>query len=160
MTAIHSTAIHLTSKVEGEGQKVSMYSLLSSVTHTSYWSRDQENKWMQDSAMQPKGHATWPPNEKTETEKMWHASKDQGTVNSVVLKDKREDYMIRNMDKPPTKKVLWWKEKCLKAPTEERYKQNVQYVNQWNQMANIYLMSQQNFTWNTVLFSTCWNIQH
>ena len=40
------------------------------------------------------------------------------------------------------RKVLWWKEKCLKAPTEECYKQNVQYVNQWNQMANIYLMSQ------------------
>ena len=28
MTAIHSTAIHLTSKVEREGQKVSMYILL------------------------------------------------------------------------------------------------------------------------------------
>jgi len=28
MTAIHSTAIRLTSKVEGEGQKVSMYNFL------------------------------------------------------------------------------------------------------------------------------------
>lgn len=111
MTTIYSTAIHLTSKVEGEGQKVSMYSLLSSVTHTSYWSRDQENKWMQDSAMQPKEHATWPPNEKTETEKMWHASKDQGTVNSVVWKDKREDYMMANMDKPPAKESFVMKRK-------------------------------------------------
>lgn len=82
----------------------------SSVTHTSYWPRDHKNKWMQDSAMQPKGHATWPPNEKTETEKIWHSNKDKGTVNSVVWKNKREDYMTK-VDKPPSKESFVTKRK-------------------------------------------------
>ena len=50
------------------------------------------------------------------------------------------------------KEVLWWKEKCLKAPTVECYKEHVEYINQFNQMANNYSMSQHNLTWKTQLF--------
>ena len=85
-------------------------------------------------------------------------TKDQGHLTAVVWEDKREVYMLRNMNQPSAEgKFLWWQESALKPPTVEHNK-HTQYVDQINWMADCYSMSQCTFKWMTQLFPTCWTL--
>lgn len=99
MTAIHSTAIHLTSNIEGEGQKVSMYNFLPHHPHL-------ETREINECRTVQCNQKDVPPDLQMKKMKLKRCDipvRTRGQLTAVVWKDKREDYMMTNMDQPPAK---------------------------------------------------------
>jgi hypothetical protein len=71
----------------------------------------------------------------------------------VAWEDKREVYILSNMNQPSAEeKFQWRQESVLKPSTVAHYNNHKQYVDQSDGMANCYLMSQSTFKWMTTFF--------
>jgi len=79
--------------------------------------------------------------------------KARGGLTALVWKDRREVYMLTNMDPPPAEGNFCDDSNCLVKPhIVERYNQHIVFINIPDRMANSYSMSQHNFKWTTKLF--------
>jgi len=81
--------------------------------------------------------------------------KTRGGLTTLVWKDRREVYMLTNMDPPPAEgNFCDDSNRPMKSHAVERYNQHMGFVNISDRMANSYSMDQRNLKWTTKLFST------
>ena len=108
---------------------------------------------MQDSTAQQKRHAPWLWTKTTEIEKGWCRVRTRGGLTALVWRDRREVYMLTNMD-PTPKEVSFCDDRnhTLKLHIVERYNRHMGYVDNSERSANRYLMSRRTFQWTTKLF--------
>jgi len=77
----------------------------------------------------------------------------KGGLTALVLKDRREVYMLTNMDPTPAEGNFCDNSNCpLKPHIMEWYDQHMGYVDSSDRMANSYSMSPCNFKWTKKLF--------
>jgi len=76
-----------------------------------------------------------------------------GALTALVWKDRREVYMLTNMDPPPAEgNFCDDSNRPVKPHIVERYNWHMGYVDNSDCMANSYSMSRRTFKWNTKLF--------
>jgi len=79
--------------------------------------------------------------------------KTRGGLTSLVWKDRREVYMLTNMDPPPAEGNFSDNSNCpMKPHIMEQYNRHMGFVNISDRMANSYLMDRCNLKWTTKLF--------
>ena len=106
---------------------------------------------MWDSVAQQKRHAPLLWTKTAEIEKGWH--KGGGGLTALVWKDRREVYMLMNMDPPPAEgNFCDNSNRPVKPHIVERYNWHMGYVDSSDRMANSYSMSQHTFKWTTKFF--------
>jgi len=75
----------------------------------------------------------------------------RGGLTALVWKDRREVYMLTNMDPPPAEGNF-----CDNSPTKphivERYNRHMGYIDNSDRMANSSLKNQRNLKWTVKLF--------
>jgi hypothetical protein len=77
----------------------------------------------------------------------------RGGLTTLVWKDRREVYMLTNMDPPPAEgNFCDDSEHTVKPHIVERHNQHVGYIDNSDYMANSYSMSRHTFKWTTKLF--------
>jgi len=77
----------------------------------------------------------------------------RGGLTALVWKDRREVYMLTNMDLPPAEgNFCNDSNRPVKPHIVERYNRHMGFVNLSDRMANSYSMSRRNFKWTTKLF--------
>ena len=77
----------------------------------------------------------------------------RGGLTILVWKERREVYMLTNMDPPPAEGNFCDDSNCpVKPNIVERYNRHMGYIDNSDRMANSYLMSQRTFKWTTKLF--------
>jgi len=77
----------------------------------------------------------------------------RGGLTALLWKDRREVYMLTNMDPPPAEgNFCDDSNRLMKPHIVERYNRHMGYVDSSDRMANSYLMSRCTFKWITKLF--------
>ena len=77
----------------------------------------------------------------------------RGGLTALVWKDRREIYMLTNMDPPPPEGNFCDDSNCpVKPHIVERYNRHMGYVHNSDHMANSYSMSRCTSRWTTKLF--------
>ena len=77
----------------------------------------------------------------------------RGGLTTFVWKDRREVYMLTDMDPPPGEgNFLWWQHRPTRPHIMEWYKWHMVYIDNSDRMANSYLMSRCTLKWTTKLF--------
>jgi len=77
----------------------------------------------------------------------------RGGLTALVWKERREVYMLTNMDPPRAEGNFCDNSNCpVKLHNVEWYKKHKGYINNSDRMANSYSMSQRTFKWTTKLF--------
>ena len=152
MTATHATVRHFTSKVEGLGHKIFMDNFFSSPRLYDDLDRRKINSC----------GTVWPNRRDMPSDfgpkqlKLKRGDlrvRNTGGLTALVWKDRREVYMLTNMDPPPGEGNF-----CddsnhpMKPHIMERYNQYIGYVDSSDLMANSYSMSRCTFSWTTRLF--------
>jgi len=80
----------------------------------------------------------------------------RGGFTTLVLKGRREVYMLTNMDPQPAEGNFCNSNCPVKPHIVEGYNWHMDYFDNSDCMANSYLMSRHNFKWTTKFFSTFW----
>ena len=102
------------------------------LTHTIWWPTDQDNKHMWDRVTLTLGQKQW-------IGKRWHKSKDHGSANTILWKDKTEVDILTKINQPPAEGNFCDKMKnALKQPIVEYYNKHKGYIAQSDQIANSY----------------------
>jgi len=77
----------------------------------------------------------------------------RGGLTVLVWKDRREVYMLTNMDPPPAEgNFCDENNRPVKSHIVQRYNWHMGYVNSFDHMATSYLMSRRTLKWTTKLF--------
>jgi len=77
----------------------------------------------------------------------------RGNLTVLAWKDRRDVYMLTNMDPPPEEgKFCDVSKRAVKPQIVARYNRHMGYVDNSDRMANSYSMCQRNFKWTTKLF--------
>jgi hypothetical protein len=76
----------------------------------------------------------------------------RGNLTGLVWNDRREVYILTNMDPPPAEGNFCENKPPVKPHIVARYNQHMGYVYNSNLMVNSCSMSQHNFKWTTKLF--------
>jgi len=77
----------------------------------------------------------------------------RGGLTPLVWKDRREGYILTNMDPPPAEGNFCDDSKCpMKPHIMEQYNQHMGYVDNSDRVANSYSMSRRTFKWTMKLF--------
>ena len=69
--------------------------------------RDQENEPLQHNTTQPKKQVPWFLNTETEIEESWYI-RTIGRLTGIMGKDKRDIYMLTNINQLAMGEYLWW----------------------------------------------------
>jgi len=79
--------------------------------------------------------------------------RNKGGLTALIWKDRREVYMLANMDPPPAEgNFCDNSSRPVKPNIVERYNRHMGYVNKSDRMSNSYSMSRHAFKWTTKLF--------
>jgi len=79
--------------------------------------------------------------------------KTRGGLTALVWKDRREVYMLTNMDPPPAEgNFCGNSNRPVKPHIMERYNRHMGFVDISDRMANSYLMDRHNLKWTMKLF--------
>jgi hypothetical protein len=151
MTTTHTTVRHLTHRAEGLGHKLFMDNFFSSPRLFDDLERCKINScgtvWPDRKDMPP----DFRPN-KLKLEKGDTRVRTRGNLTALVWKDRRDVYMLTNMDPPPAE-GNFCENKCpVKSHIVARYNQHMGYVNNSDHMANSYSVCQCSYKWTTKLF--------
>jgi len=147
MTATHATVRHLTSRVEGLGYKIFMDNFFSSPELFDDLGRHKinscrtvrPNKKDMPRDFEPKQLKLKRGNVRMRT---------RGGLTALVWEDRREVYMLTDMDPPPAEgNFCDDSNRPVKPHIMERYNQHMGYINNSDHMANSYSMSQCTFKW-------------
>jgi len=76
----------------------------------------------------------------------------RGGFTALVWKDRREVYMLTNMDPPPAEENFCDSNRPVKPHIVERYNRHMGFVNNSDRMAISYSMDRRNLKWTTKLF--------
>jgi hypothetical protein len=97
---------------------------------------------------QEKGHVPRVWTETNKTEQGWCKVKTRGGLTALVLNDKREIYMLTNMDPPPAERNFCDNSnRPMKPHSVEWYNWHMGYIENSHRMANSYLMNRHSFRW-------------
>ena len=108
---------------------------------------------MQDSSARQKRHALWLRTKKLKLTTGDVRVRTRGNLTALAWKDRRDVYMLTNMDRPPEEGNFCDDSKrAVKPQIAARYNWHVGYANNSDCMANSYSMCQRNFKWTTKLF--------
>ena len=147
MTATHAPIRHLTSRVEGLGQKIFMDNFFSSPRLFDDLDRHKINSC-----------GTVQPNRKDmprdfgpkqlKSKRGDIRVRTRGGLTALIWKDRQEVYMLTNMDSPPTEGNFCDDSNCpMKPNILEQYNRHVGYIYSSDRMAIGYLMIQRTFKW-------------
>ena len=152
MTATHATVRHLTSRVEGLGHKLFMDNFFSSPR-------------LFDDLLRHKIHScgTVRPNrkdmpsdfgpKKINLRKGDVRVRTRGNLTALAWKDRRDVYILTNMDPPPEEgNFCDDRKRAVKPQIVARYNRHMGYVDISDLMANSYSMCRRNFKWTIKLF--------
>ena len=151
MTATHATVRHLTSRVQGLGHKIFMNNFFSSPRLFNDWDRCKINSY----------GTVWPNirDMPSNFEPKLKLRRDDVRVRTrwgltaLVWKDRREVYMLINMDPPSAEgNFCDHSKRPVKTNIVERYNRHMGYVENSDHMSNSYWMSRRTFKWTTKLF--------
>jgi len=150
MTATHATVRHLTS-VEGLGHKIFMDNFFLSPRLFDDLDRHKINSC---GTVRP-NRRDMPSDFGPKQLKLKRGDvrvRTRGGFTALVWKDRREVYMLTNMDPPPAEGNFCDSNHPMKPHIVERYNQHMGYVNNSDHMANSYSMSRCTFEWTTKIF--------
>jgi len=151
MTATHTTVRHLTSKVEGLGHKIFVDNFFSSPRLFD----DLERRKIYSCGTVPPNRRDMPLNVGPKQLKLKRGDvrvRTRSGLTALVWKDRREVYMLTNMDPPPAEGNFCDSNHAMKPHIVEWYNQHTGYVDNSDRMANSYSMSRCTFKWTTKLF--------
>jgi len=151
-TATHTTVIHLTCRVKSLGHKIFMDYFFLSPRLLDDLDRCKTNSC----------RTVWP-NRKNIPHDLGPKQlklkrgdvrvRTRGGLTTLVWKDRREVYMLSNMDPPPVEGNFCDKSNHpVKPHNMERYNRHMGYVDNSDHLANSYLMSRHTFKWTTKFF--------
>jgi hypothetical protein len=151
MTATHATVRHLTCRVEGLGHKMFMDNFFSSPRLFDDLERHKINSC---GTVRP-DRKDMPPDFGPKKLKLKRGDvwvRTRGNLTALVWKDRRDVYMLTNMDPPPPE-GNFCENKCpVKPHIVARYNRHMGYVDHSDRMANTYSMCRRTFKWTTKLF--------
>ena len=152
MTATHATVRHLTSRVEGLGHKIFMDNFFSSARLFDDLDRHKINSC---GKVRP-NRRDIPHDFRPKQLKLKRGGirvRTRGSMTALVWKNRREVYMLTNMDPPPAEgNYCDNSNRPTKPHIVERYNWHMGYVDNSDCMANSYSMSRRTFKWTTKLF--------
>jgi len=152
MTATHATVRHLTRRVEGLGHKLFMDSLFSSPRLFD----DLGGHKINSSGTVRPNRKDMPRNFGPKQLKLKRGDlrvKTRGGLTALFWKDRREVYMLTNMDPPPAEGHFCDNSnRPVKPQIVDRYNRRMGFVDIADRMANSYSMVRCKLKWNTKLF--------
>jgi hypothetical protein len=152
MTSTHATIRHLTSRVEGFGHKLFMDNFFSSprlfddllIRKIHSCGTVRPNRKEMSSDFGPKKLNLRKGNVRVRT---------RGNLTALAWKDRRDVYILTNMDSPPEEgNFCDERKRAVKPQIVARYNRHMGYVDISDRMANSYSMCRRNFKWTTKLF--------
>ena len=152
MTATHATVRHLTCSVEDVGHTIFIDNFFSFPRLFDNLDRCKINLC---GIVQPNRkdmpHDFGPKQQKLKRSDI--RVRTRGGLTALVWKDRREVYMLTNMDPPPSEGNFYDSSKCpVKPHIVEWCNQHMGYVNNSDRLANSYFMGRHTFKWTTKLF--------
>jgi len=152
MTAAHATVKHLTSRVEGLGHKILMDNFFSSPRLFDDLDRRKINSCGTVHPNRREKPSDFGPKQ-LKLKRVDVRVRTRGGLTALVWKDRREVYMLTNMDPPPAEGNFCDNSNCpMKPHILEQYNRHMGYVDNSDHMANSFLMSRLTFKWTMKLF--------
>jgi len=152
MTAAHVTVGHLTSRVEGLGHKIFIDNFFSSPRLFDDLDRHKINSCVTVRLNRRDMPCDFGPKQLKLKRGDIRMSTRRG-LTTLVWKDRREVYMLTNMDPPPAEgNFCDTSNRPMKPYVVERYSWHVGYVDSSDRTAESYSMSRHTFKWTTKLF--------
>jgi len=152
MTATHATVRHLTRRVESLGHKIFMDNFFSSPRLFDDLDRCKINSC---GTVRP-NRRDMPSDFEPKQLKLKRGDirvRTRGGLTALVWKDRREVYMLTNMDPPPAEgNFRDDSNRPMKPRIVERYNRHMGYIDNSDRMANSSSMSRRTFKWPTKLF--------
>jgi len=152
MTATHATVRHLSSRGEGLGHKIFMDNFFSSQRLYDDLDRHKINSCgtvQPNRRDMPRVFGPKQLNLKRGDVRM----RTRGSLTTLVWKDRREVYMLTNMDPPPPEgNFCDDSNRPVKPHIVEWYHRHMGYIDSSDRMANSCLLSRSTFKWTTKLF--------
>jgi len=152
VTAAHTTVRHLTCRVEGLGHKIFMDNFFSSPRLFDDLDRRKMNSCgtvRRNSKDMPRDFGR----KQLQLKRGDVRVRTRGGLTALVWKDRREVYMLTNMDPPPAEgNFCDNSNRPVKPHIVERYNRHMSCVDFSDCMGNSYSMSRRNFKWTTKLF--------
>ena len=152
MTAIHATVRHLTSRFQDVEHKIFMDNFFSSPRLFRDLDRRKINSCQTLRPNRRDMPSDFGPNQ-LKLKRSDVRVRTRGGLTALVWKDRREVYMLTNMDPPPAEgKFCDDSNRPVKPNIVERYNRHTSYVDNSDCMATSYSMSRRTFKRTTKLF--------
>jgi hypothetical protein len=151
MTATPATVRHLTRRVEGLGHKLFVDNFFSSLRLFD----DLERRKINSCGTVKPDRKDMPPDFGQKKLKLKRGDvrvRTRGNLTALAWKDRRDVYMLTNMDQPPPEGNFCENNRPVKPHIMARYNQHMGYVDNSDRMANTYSVCQCSFKWTTKLF--------
>jgi len=152
MTATHATVRHLTRRVEGLGYKLFLDNFFSSPRLFD----DLDGHKINSCGTVRPNRRDMPRDFGPKQLKLKRGDvrvRTRGGLTALVWKDRREVYMLTNMDPPPAEgNFCDDSNRPVKPHIVERYNRHMGFVDNSDRMANSYSMDRRNLKWTTKLF--------